>query len=179
MTLALAKLMQSLNDGARVVPLEQELDYTRYFLRIYEVLLEGRLSYTVACDTTAAVNIPRLTIQPLVENAVIHGIKQSMTPGHIHISVTDTEQGILISVSDDGVGMSEAQVEQINAFARGETAGDGLGVGIRNVIQRLRLFYGDHPRLHCTSRPSWGTSMDMILPYDSTAEATDANDSDC
>lgn len=178
-TLALAKLMQSLSDDARVVPLERELDYTRHFLRIYEVLLAGRLSYTVSCDTDARLTIPRLTIQPLVENAVIHGIKQSMTPGHINISVTDTEKGILISVSDDGVGMSEAQVEKINAFARGETNGDGLGVGIRNVIQRLRLLYGEQTRLHCTSRPSWGTSMDMILPYDLTAEDSDENDSDC
>lgn len=178
-TLALARLMQSLNDDARLVPLEQELDYTRSFLRIYEVLLAGRLSYTVSCDTSAALTIPRLTIQPLVENAVIHGIKQSMTPGHINISVTDAQQGILISVSDDGIGMSEAQAERINAFARGEGEGDGLGVGLRNVIQRLRLLYGDDTHLRCTSRPCWGTTMDLLLPYDLALEDADENDSDC
>ena len=178
-TLALAKLMQSLNDNERVVPLEQELDYTRHFLRIYEVLLEGRLSYTVVCNVAAQLRIPRLTIQPLVENAVIHGIKQSLSPGYINISVTDTAQGILVNVTDDGVGMTDAQVKAINDFARGETGGEELGVGIRNVVQRLRLFYGDQTRLHCTSHPAWGTSIDMILPYDSAAaEEADENNSD-
>lgn len=164
-TLALSRLMQSLYDAPQFVTLEEELEYTQCFLSIYDILLENRLTYTITTDVERGLRIPRLTIQPLVENAVIHGIKQSMRPGHIDINITDTQQGVLISILDDGVGMDEEMIRRINAFAD-ETGGEeGLGVGLRNVIKRIHLLYGGEALLHCTSDPAWGTLFDLVLPY--------------
>lgn len=165
-TLSLSRLMQSLTRGARIVSLDEELEYTRCFLRIYEILLDKRLSYTIEKNVTSDLRLPRLTIQPLVENAVIHGIKKSMQGGHIDIRVSEAPQGVLISVLDDGTGMEPAMVEAFNRFAADESEGETrLGVGLRNVISRVHLLYGKNATLNCTSDPSWGTLIDLTLPY--------------
>lgn len=164
-TLSLSRLMQSLTDAPQLVTLEEELDYTRCFLSVYEILLEKRLSWSIDTQVAPGLMIPRLTIQPLVENAVIHGIKRSLTPGHIDISVSNASEGVLICVFDDGAGMDADKVRAVNDFARGEGDGTGLGVGLRNVIERLRLLYGERASLRCASDPSCGTLIDLVLPY--------------
>lgn len=166
-TLSLSRLMQSLTEGARIVSLDEELEYTRCFLQIYEVLLDKRLSYTIEKNVTSDLQLPRLTIQPLVENAVIHGIKKSLRGGHIDIRISEAPQGVLISVLDDGAGMDSAVVEAFNRFSAQESEEEPLlGVGIRNVISRVHLLYGSEAKLTCTSDPSWGTLIDLTLPYD-------------
>lgn len=176
-TLALSRLMQSLCDAPRFVTLEEELEYTQCFLSIYDILLEKRLTYTITTDVERGLRIPRLTIQPLVENAVIHGIKQSMRPGHIDINVTDAQQGVLISILDDGVGMDEGMMRRINAFADGTGSEEGLGVGLRNVIKRIHLLYGGEAMLRCTSDPTWGTLFDLVLPYEMKEKLPDVEGS--
>jgi len=163
-TLSLSRLMQSLTNAPRSVPLREELDYTRSFLTIYDILLGKRLTYEINLYTSAEIMVPRLTIQPLVENAVIHGVKPSLQPGHIDISVSDSSEGILISVFNDGVAMSAEKTAAINAFAQGKGESEGMGVGLRNVIRRLRLVYGDRAVLRCRSDPAWGTVFDVSLP---------------
>ena len=179
-TLSLSRLMQSLTEGARIVSLDEELEYTRCFLRIYEVLLEKRLSYTIEKNVSSELLLPRLTIQPLVENAVIHGIKKSLRGGHIDIRVSEAPQGILISVLDDGVGMDPAVVEAFNRFAAQENEQETLlGVGLRNVISRVHLLYGKDAKLVCTSDPSWGTLIDLTLPYERKEAQDGENGFDC
>lgn len=176
-TLALSRLMQSLCDAPRFVTLEEELEYTQCFLSIYDILLEKRLTYTITVDVERGLRIPRLTIQPLVENAVIHGIKQSMRPGHIDINITNAQRGVLISILDDGVGMDEAMTRCINAFAEGTGSEEGLGVGLRNVIKRIHLLYGKEAMLRCTSDPAWGTLFDLVLPYEMKEKLPDVEGS--
>ena len=164
-TLALSRLMQSMTETPRMITIAQELDYTRSFLTIYDILLENRLHCTITDETDTGMLIPRMMIQPLVENAVIHGIKPSTQPGHIDISVSETDEGILISVFNDGVPMTEAQTAAINAYAVSEDDGSMLGVGLRNIIRRMHLLYGRSASLHCSSEAEWGTVFDLVLPY--------------
>lgn len=179
-TLSLSRLMQSMTEGSRIVSLDEELDYTRCFLRIYEVLLDKRLSYTIEKNVTSDLQLPRLTIQPLVENAVIHGIKKSLRGGHIDIRVSEAPQGVLISVLDDGVGMDAAVVEAFNRLAMQESEEEKLlGVGLRNVISRVHLLYGKEATMTCTSDPSWGTLIDLTLPYDKKEGRKHENGADC
>ena len=165
-TLALSRFMQSLMDTPRLVTVQEELECTKSFLTVYDILLENRLQYTIGLNTEENTIVPRLSIQPLVENAVIHGIKPSMHPGHIDINVSDTDSGILISVYNDGVPMTEAITNSINEFADGTGNGEGLGVGLKNVITRMHLMYGHRASLHCSSDPISGTVFDLIVPYD-------------
>ena len=179
-TLSLSRLMQSLTEGARIVSLDEELEYTRCFLRIYEVLLEKRLSYTIEKNVSSDLQLPRLTIQPLVENAVIHGIKKSLRGGHIDIRISEAPQGVLISVLDDGAGMDSEVVEAFNRLAMQESEEESLlGVGLRNVISRVHLLYGREAKLICTSDPSWGTLIDLTLPYEKKEGQDRENGIDC
>ncbi len=169
-TLALSHLMQSLTDAPRMVSIHEELEYTKSFLTIYDILLESRLAYTITINASDNTMIPRLMIQPLVENAVIHGIKPSMMPGHIDISVSETDRGLLISVYNDGIPIADDMVEIINRFAAGIGMGERLGVGLRNVIQRMRLLYENKASFTCSSSEIGGTVFDIILPYDNLEE---------
>lgn len=166
-TIALSNLMKSLAAGPKMVELKEELLYTEDFLLIYKVLLGDKLQYTIdTVDFNENISIPRLTIQPLVENAVLHGIKKSMTGGNINVNISSTEDGVLISVVDDGVGMAQEYVDAINAYATGESSNNmqQMGVGIRNVIDRLKLIYHDDATLIVNSSPDWGTVIDMHIP---------------
>lgn len=166
-TIAFSNLMKSLTSDRKMVTVEEEISYVRDFLSIYQIMLEEKMEYQIeAAPELLKVEIPRLLIQPLVENSVVHGIKQSLNGGHIHMSVMPSRQGFLISVLDDGAGMTAGQVERIRAFAAGEKEyGDEIGLGLRNVMERLSLVYGDRARLHVTSEEGWGTTMDIFIPW--------------
>ncbi len=167
-TIAFSNIMQSLAKGEKFITVREELSYTEDFLAIYKILLEDKFSYTIhsqslACDD---VIIPRLTIQPLVENAVLHGIKKSREKGKVTVSLVSTPEGILISVIDDGVGMEDSVVKRINHYAElpDESLTTNFGMGLRNVIDRLWLVYRGKSRFSVTSSPGWGTTIDVFIP---------------
>ena len=168
-TASLARLIQSQLEGDQLVALSHELAYTRDFLQVYEVLMDGRLAYDIECTPESAqALIPRLSIQPLVENAVLHGIRPGGEAGRVSLSVSSQDGALVVEVSDDGLGMPAAQAAAINAYAQGEggadDAGSAIGVGLSNLIERLRLLYGDRAQLHVTSQLGWGTSIVLVLP---------------
>lgn len=166
-TIAFSNLMKSLSEGPKMVELGKELRYTEDFLLIYKILLGEKLNYTIDTDEmNENVTIPRLTIQPLVENAVLHGIKKSMNGGNVNINVSPTGDGVLISVVDDGIGMPSELVAAINAYAAGKDDGNAqkIGTGMRNVIDRLKLVYNDAAALIVSSSPEWGTIIDVNIP---------------
>lgn len=171
-TIAFSSLMKSMTSEKRIVTIEKELMYVEDFLSIYQIMLEGKMEYQIEVDEELKkVEIPRLLIQPLVENAVVHGIKESIHGGHINVNVVPSQRGILISVMDDGAGMTAEQVGNIQAFADGVLdAGNKIGLGLRNVIERLELVYGKNTELHVVSAPDWGTVIDIEIPWQQEGE---------
>lgn len=167
-TIAFSNIMQSLAKGEKFITVREELSYTEDFLAIYKILLEDKFSYTIHSQNTALddIIIPRLTIQPLVENAVLHGIKKSCEKGKVTVSLASTPEGILISVIDDGVGMEEEIVRSINHYAEtpDESLTTSFGLGLRNVIDRLWLVYQGKSRFSVTSSLGWGTTIDVFIP---------------
>lgn len=165
-TIAFSNLMKSLAQGEKMVRLEEEVAYSADFLSIYQILLEGKMEYQIEMDSRLnPVMIPRLLIQPLVENSVVHGIKKSIHGGKINVTIVPSEKGILISVLDNGIGMSVKQTKNINDFAQCHkgNGGDG-GLGIRNIIERLHLVYGNAAKIYVTSEVDWGTTVDLWIP---------------
>ncbi len=175
-TVSFSNLMKSLASGPKTVTIEQELEYTKDFLTIYKALLEEKLTYNIECDNLLlGENIPRLTIQPLVENAVLHGIKQSSKNGHVSVCIMPSLNGTLISVMDDGVGMPKEIVDSIIAYSKKEHTlqqQEKLGTGIKNVIDRLLLTYKDNVQFSIKS-DEWGTSIDVCLPFENLNEEDD------
>ena len=166
-TTAFSKLMKGLLSKQQMVSLGQELELTESFLRIYKIMLGDKLAYSVECsDVSREMNLPRLTIQPLVENAVIHGIKPN-GGGHVDVVVAEAMEGIIISIIDDGMGMQFEKVEAVNAYASGhaiEEQKGKIGLGFCNVIDRIHLLYGQEASLEVSSNQEWGTMIRLILP---------------
>jgi len=133
------------------VPLDRELDLLRRYLDIMEVRFQGRLDVTQRIDDEVRnALVPNLVLQPLVENALKHGVTAIDGPGHIEISARRSEDNVLLSVQDNGPG---------------PTASNGDGLGLRNTTARLAQLYGEHQRFALRPAPGGGTIAEISLPY--------------
>ncbi|EGG34522.1 response regulator receiver domain protein [Paenibacillus sp. HGF5] len=139
-------------------PLQKEMALLQSYLFLEQARFEDRL--TVEYDVHAPLDalVPPLSIQPIVENAVRHGITKRVSGGTVHISIHEREGQITISVSDNGVGMSE---EKVNALLSAASDSGG-GVGLRNIHARLLTLYGKG--LQIESQPGDGTSVSFEVP---------------
>lgn len=142
----------------RVVPLEHELELTRSYLFIEKERFGERLNIVWEIDEFIKVNIPSLSIQPLVENAIQHGILKRVQGGTIHIQILDEESHVKVAIIDDGVGMSEAQIKQVLKYKPDHTH----GIGISNTNKRLIKMFGKG--LQISSNPDQGTSVSFTIP---------------
>ena len=108
--------------------------------------------------------MPKLILQPIVENALLHGIRKAKgKPGAIRISAREEQGDLLFAVSDNGIGMDEALVRQLLTEAPGEArdegAGNGSSYGLYNVNERIKLYAGDHYGLSVVSELGAGTTV--------------------
>lgn len=165
MTDALGKMFRaSLNDKRDVVSVEEDLQITREYLRIQEIRYGDRLRVEMAVDESILRNrIPAMTLQPLVENAVHHALEEMLDTCVIRISGGREEEGVTLSVEDNGPGMDE---DILNKLESGEIAPEGLGIGMRNIHRRVQYAFGERYGLRVHSRPGW-TCVSVLLPDDS------------
>ncbi|TVX97321.1 cache domain-containing sensor histidine kinase [Cohnella terricola] len=164
MTGALAKLFRSsISKGDELVPIEIELEHIRNYLTIQKIRYKNKFTYDIDVDSgILQCKTLKIVLQPLVENAIYHGLKQQAVLGHI--AVTGRWEGgtIVLEVSDDGVGMNEDQVRALTErWHRNE---EGRGVGLQNVNQRLRLYFGEAFGLEIVSEPEEGTTVTLRIP---------------
>lgn len=138
------------------VTLQQELEYVGCYLEIQQARFHNRLAVEreVEPETLAAL-VPSLILQPLVENAVKHGIAARVQGGRIRIRASRRERRLCLEVEDDGPGL------QRDAGARGE---DERGLGLRNTRERLEHLYGNSQRLHLSEAPGGGLRVTLELP---------------
>jgi two-component system sensor histidine kinase LytS len=145
------------------VPLSEELDQVRSYLAIEQARFGDRI--TVAMDVASDCRdwpIPPLIIQPLVENAVKHGLSGREEGGLVTLSVARADAGLDIRVRDNGVGMSPAQVRRI--FSGNGVEAPSGGIGVKNCALRLSRIYGPQCRMHIESTPGQGTEVRMLIP---------------
>lgn len=123
----------------RMVSVQKEIELVRSYLMLEQARFEDRLRVVYEVNEEMYTLIPPLSIQPLVENAIRHGIMRKAYGGTVTISVKENDSEIVISVSDNGVGMSEKHAEEVLAG----TVEGRKGVGLRNIDQRLIALYGN------------------------------------
>ena len=142
-------------------PFAQELGYVHQYLTFEKARFGDRLEvvYRVDPEILSTV-VPVLVLQPLVENAVRHGISRKLGPGRVVIAAEDRGNECWISVEDDGVGMDAELVQQVLQRPRRNT----YGVGLSNVNERLRSIYGPEYGLEIVSRPGEGTRVSFSVP---------------
>ncbi len=143
-----------LQSDRALIPLAEELEIVQAYLQIERLRLGEKLRTEIDVDKLAErALIPILSVQPLVENAVKHGIASRSGPGFVRLAARVTADGVTIEVSDDGRGFETPASE----------AGGGCGVGLDNVRQRLRLCYGDPAFLKIDSSPQ-GSTVSFLIP---------------
>ncbi|WP_342671682.1 sensor histidine kinase [Paenibacillus glacialis] len=161
---SLSKLFRiSLSKGMNMIPLAEELEHVRHYLIIQKIRYKSKFNYMMDVQDEALSCITlKLIIQPIVENAIYHGIELMPDEGCIHISVKAEEEKVIISVTDNGLGMSSQVMGQL--LSGGVKSTVGSGVGVKNVHERIQLYCGKAYGLTFKSEVEEGTTVTITLP---------------
>ncbi|MDQ0230743.1 sensor histidine kinase [Metabacillus malikii] len=164
----LGKLMRkSLEVGGNTIPLRNEIEMVRCYLEIQKFRYENRLNYQLSVDpNTEEIPIYPLIIQPLVENAVIHGLEDREDGGTVTVSTHLDESNLLVTVEDNGSGIQPEKLSSIQEMLLNPNELDGNRIGLLNVHNRLRLSYGDDSGLKITSTVGKGTKIQFTIRGD-------------
>lgn len=160
LTKSLAKYFRlSLNQGNETIALRDEIDHVRQYLFIQKKRYGDKLNYRIEEQEQAGdLVLPKLVLQPIVENAIYHGIKGLKRPGNILIRTERQEDGtVAVCIEDDGKGFSREAVKLEERTRLG-------GVGIANVDKRLRLYFGEAYRMEIASEENEFTRVTFFLP---------------
>ena len=163
----------SREDEEEWVTIGDELDHVERYLTIMQMRLMDRLQWNIEADfKLRAVPIPKLLVQPLVENAILHGAEQRIDEGRVNVRVLPDERAgfVRIEVTDNGPGMDEQQLTALQRAIRTGTnpaAAKGKGVGLANVQRRLRLYYESLASgLLIDSAKNHGTTVAFVIPIE-------------
>ena len=166
MTSALARLFrQSISNDKEQVTIAEEIEYVRSYLTIQKMRYKDKLEYSI--DVSPEINhvmIIKFALQPLVENAIYHGLKYKETKGNLSIRGYVRGKKAYITIADDGVGMEEAALEHI--FDETKKEHKSNGVGVPNVQKRLKLYYGQEYGISYISRKGVGTVATVTVPLE-------------
>ncbi len=162
---ALARLFRiSISRGHELITIKDELQHAKSYLIIQSYRYRNQFSYRFDVDETLLPFLcNKITIQPLIENAIYHGIDRMVDEGEIVVTVrraSDAENDILITVSDNGVGMTEEQCAKILSKERSDSG----GIGVKNVNDRLKIYFGERYGLSIHSVPDEGTTVTVRIP---------------
>lgn len=171
----------SLNKGKDIVTVSEELLHIRSYLEIQKIRYQDILEYEIRVpEDYGDVLIPKITIQPLVENALYHGIKNNRGGGRIEITANDHDGVLTICVCDNGIGMDKDRLRQVREAIRNNepqspdnsTPGTTGSYGLYNVNERIRLHFGDEYGITIESEPGVGTTSNIHLPLETKEKNT-------
>lgn len=177
MTEALATFFRyTITNVENLVSVEEEVNNCETYFSIQEYRFGDRLKLDIQCspedrEEIFRCRLPKLTMQPILENCIIHGTELKIGTGHLTIHLERTEKRLLIRISDDGLGMDEETLNRLNgklsrgnlSIAKQEQDAKG-GLALVNVDNRIRLLFGDEYGLHVFSLPGVGTDVEITLP---------------
>ncbi len=148
--------------------LEKELNYIDVYLQIQKLRFEDRISYCITIQEdirSREYQILPLLLQPIVENAVTHGLKNVKKNGWIKVEVTsDKKSALYITIEDNGIGMDTRELNRLDTKIKEKSDNTRIGIGLNNINQRIRLFYGEEYYMKLESTPENGTKVRLMLP---------------
>ena len=148
-----------------LVPLKEELEHAKLYLELYKNCTSRSFNVRYDIDPqTETIQVVKLTLQPIVENAINHGLKPLDFEGEIVISSKKIEEKLVITISDNGVGIENDVLEELNGTLNHDTLILNEHIGLGNVNLRLKLFFGSNFGVHIESKISRGTSVVITLP---------------
>ncbi len=160
---AFIELLQlSASDRGAFIRVEQEIHMVQNYVKLQQFRYAD--SFTVTFDIQPQANdcyVPRLIVQPLVENAILHGINRRNQRSHISVSAVISGRYLAIKVEDNGEGMTAREMQRLMS---GEQRSKFSGIGVSNIRERLKLYYGDQGKMSFLSEPGEGTKALLIFP---------------
>lgn len=167
---ALARFFRiSLSKGKSIIRVCDELEHVRSYLMIQSMRFKNKFTYIIDvdedCNELASL---KLMLQPLVENAIYHGMEFMDGDGEIIVKVWQEKQCVFFTVQDNGLGMTEQQVESLFSASIHVSSKRGSGIGVKNVNERIKLYFGEEYGLTIQSEPDEGTKIMIVLsaiPY--------------
>jgi len=164
----LGKIMRrNLEVSGKMVTLQSELEIIESYLQIQSMRFEGMVKYELNIESTVKKDeykILPLLLQPVVENAFIHGLEEKREKGTIIIDILEKDECLIINVKDDGVGIEPENLEKINKRLALSEENDGKSIGMINVNQRIKIHYGKQYGLNIESEFGKGTIVTLSLP---------------
>jgi len=154
-----------LSKGKEFISIRMEEQHIRSYLQIQEARYSDIMDYRIAIDPSLyGYQIPKLTLQPIVENALYHGIKYKRSPGMITVTGEMCDGRIYFTVCDDGAGMDEADLLQLREDISKPCKETDRGFGLANVNERIRMYFGPEYGLTIDSTPGEGTKVTVMIP---------------
>lgn len=152
-----------------MVPLEKEIDIVSKYIYLLNCRISGEIQLMVNAQGSSKIQVPKLILQPIVENAYVHGIKPKKGKGCIMIETAILGEQFEISVMDNGVGMNEEEMAKIMQLFESDEPGikneyNWQSIGLKNVHDRIRFLYGEEFGIRITSTQAVGTMVRILLP---------------
>ena len=160
-----------LSKGRDVISLDEEMNHIKNYLYIQQMRYGDVLTYEISDPgSVGRVKIPKLTLQPLVENSIYHGIKiKDGKYGHVEITVGTRGENVIITVCDSGQGMTEEEIKHMNRHI--SEYDETMGYGVRNVNRRIELLYGIDYGLHYQANESGGVTVEVMIPKENSVKS--------
>ena len=164
MIVALSKFFRiSISRGKAIIPLKDEVEHVRNYLLIQKIRFGDQFTYSINVDPSLyQYSCIKLILQPLVENAIEHGLNDNESGGQIEIIGTQNESYIILKIKDNGYGISEDKLEQIYKSFNDDSIHQG--VGLKNVYQRIKIYYGEEADIKIDSLFDEGTIISIYIP---------------
>lgn len=162
MVSSLAQLFRiSISKGYELIPIEKEIQHAKNYLVIQSYRYKEQFTYTFDVDAEVLPYFThKITLQPIIENALYHGISGNVDEGKIIITAKKIEDDILFTISDNGVGMTPIQVQEILC----KELTDSKGIGVKNVNDRIKIYFGEQYGIEVHSELDIGTTITIRIP---------------
>lgn len=165
------------NTGTSSITLQKELDYIETYLNIQKIRFRDRVNYSLVIEEGLSLEkylILPLLLQPVIENAILHGLEQVENNGKIEVRVSlEDDEYLKIVIADNGCGMEQEELEKLRQKVKEQRIDTSSSIGLSNINRRIKLCYGDLYGMHIESEPDKGTEVTLTLPvkYISTSES--------
>ncbi|WP_309121145.1 sensor histidine kinase [Paenibacillus sp.] len=162
----LSRLLRlSLSTGDNIIPLREELEHARLYVEVQQLHYKDQLEVIWKVNGSILDFLTvKLTLQPIIENAIHHGIKPSGRPGVISIIGYEERESIVLKIKDNGVGLSQAAADKLNQDIQSDEIKEDAHIGLSNVNQRIRLIFGEAYGVRMYGKEGEGTIVELRIP---------------
>ena len=157
-------------DEREVIGLDEELEILEKYIRLQKTRMGSGFEFTLTNNSKSnGIIVPKLLLQPVVENAIRHGIADDLENGEISVEILEKEETLIITINDNGKGIPKNKLDAIND-GNEENKGGMVSIGLKNIRDRIRLYYGERYGLAISSYPGVGTKVVISIPVQTLIE---------